>query len=134
KFVRGVGSRSLGQNLAGGFIWFVILGFLTIPRLILMALVRNPITVVSGAGVSQERLWSQEPDSIAWNQIARVSCTYSRARPFTGEVTGIVVLAADGRKIQMTNSGTAGLGPVHELFQQRLPEGVVQHCSVPFKQ
>jgi hypothetical protein len=102
-------------------------GFGLIPAAIFLELVQNPKTIISDAGISLDATLLSR---VAWNEIQQVTCLWSRSR----QITSLTIRAVDGRKITVGNSGTAALGPVHDLLVARLGNDVVERCWIPFRQ
>jgi hypothetical protein len=94
------------------------------PLLILIALIRNPTTYVTEAGLSKENAFSTASVSIAWPDIAHVDCRSSRS----GKVTTIFVVANDGRRIGFRNT-SADFVPTRQLLVQRLGPAVTRSCA-----
>ena len=94
------------------------------PLLILIALIRNPTTYVTDAGVSKENAFSAAAVSIGWPDIARVDCRSTRS----GKITTIFIVANDGRRIGFRNT-SADFTPTRELLAQRLGPAVTRNCA-----
>ena len=128
-FLRQFRTVKVSIAIAGAFIYAVVFGFAMIPTVIFVELVQNPKTVISEAGIFEEGTLLHEPTRIGWNEIQTVSCLTSRS----GRVNSLSIRAMDGRKITVGNSRTAILGPTYDLLHERLGDGSVQRCWIPFR-
>jgi hypothetical protein len=126
-YLRRFGTLKWSTALAGGIIFVLMFGFGLIPAAIFLELVQNPKTIISDAGISLDATLLSR---VAWNEIQQVTCLWSRSR----QITSLTIRAVDGRKITVGNSGTAALGPVHDLLVARLGNDVVERCWIPFRQ
>lgn len=94
------------------------------PLLLAIALIRNPTTYVTDAGVSKENLFSPGSVRLGWSDIAHVYCRASRS----GKVNTILLVANDGRRIGFRNT-SADFTPVRELLAKRLGPAVARNCA-----
>jgi hypothetical protein len=123
QFLRTRSSRTPGENAFGGAVLLVVLGVGFVPVVFLIAAVTNPRTLVTDAGVTIQGLLGGEPTSVAWGEVDRVNCALER----NGTVFRLTVVAADGRRIEVRNSG-GDLGPVSERLRSQLGAAVMQPC------
>jgi len=96
----------------------------TVPLIILIVLIRNPMTYVSDGGVIKEALLSKETVSFSWADIAHVSCRAGRGagpRWFT-------LTSTDGRTMGLGNPGGFDFVSLHALLDGRLGPVVMQGC------
>ena len=95
------------------------------PLFLLIALVRNPQAYVTDAGVTKESLFHRKPTSFRWDEIAHVYCRSENV----GAISSIVVVARDGRRIDLGNTGSVDFASMYELFDNQLGSAVVQNCD-----
>ena len=92
---------------------------------LLIALIRNPQAYVTDTGVTKESVFHQTPVSFTWQEISRVYCRSESV----GAISSIVVVANDGRRIELGNTGGVDFASMYELFENQLGPMVVRHCD-----
>ncbi|MGA2044319.1 MAG: hypothetical protein ABSG83_13225 [Roseiarcus sp.] len=92
---------------------------------LLIALLRNPQAYVTDAGVTKESLFHRKPTSFRWDEIAHVYCRSENV----GALSSIVVVARDGRRIDLGNTGSVDFASMYELLENQLGSEVVQNCD-----
>ena len=95
------------------------------PLFLLIALLRNPQATVTDAGVTKESVFHRKPTSFRWDEIAQVYCRSETA----GAIESIVVVARDGRRIELGNTGGVDFASMYELFENQLRPAVVKKCD-----
>jgi hypothetical protein len=125
RLLRNLSSLSAGHPLIGFAIAVVpvLIGFG--PLVVLIALIRNPMAYVTATGVTKESVFRQSPVSLAWGEIKHVYCRLGA----DGGVILIAVIAADGRRIELGNTGGVDFASMYELFRNQLGPMVVDPCE-----
>jgi hypothetical protein len=99
------------------------------PLVVLIALIRNPMTYISDSGVTKEGVFSKTPDALTWAEVVHVSCSSGRGsgpRSFT-------FFSSDGRKIGFGNTGAVDFHPLHIFLEDRLGPGVMSGCPRAYR-
>jgi hypothetical protein len=125
RLLRRLPGLSAGQAV-GGFAIAVIpllIGFG--PLAVLVALIRNPVAYVTAAGVTKESVFQRSPVSFSWGEIKHVYCQLGT----DGSVIQIALVATDGRRIELGNTGGVDFASMHELFHNQLGPMVVDRCE-----
>jgi hypothetical protein len=125
RFLRNLPGMSWAQALGSILIAVIpiLIGFG--PLFVLIALLSNPMAYVTDSGVMKENVFDSGPVRLTWDQIARVYCHLGR----DGAVTSITVVAADGQRIELGNTGGVDFGSMYELFQNQLGPVLVRRCE-----
>jgi hypothetical protein len=92
---------------------------------LLIALIRNPQAYVTDTGVTKANLFHQKPVSFTWEEISHVHCRSENV----GAISSIIVVAKDGRRIDLGNTGGVDFASMYELFQNQLGPMVVHNCD-----
>lgn len=92
---------------------------------LLIALIRNPMSYVTDAGVTKEGVIFWRPISLVWEDIANVYCRSEN----DGAVSAITLVASDGRRIDLGNAGGVGFASMYELVEKQLGPAVVHRCD-----
>jgi hypothetical protein len=92
---------------------------------LLIALIRNPQAYVTNAGVTKENVFHRKPVSFTWEEISYVYCRSENV----GTISSIIVVANDGRRIDLGNTGGVDFASMYELFENQLGPTVVQNCD-----
>ena len=100
----------------------VIIGFG--PLAVLIALISNPQSYVTDTGVIKEGVFHGSAVRLAWGDISRVQCWSGK----NGAVSMITLIANDGRRIDLGNTGDVDFASMLELFQNQLGPVVVRPC------
>lgn len=100
-----------------------VIGFGTL--FLLIALIRNPQAYVTNTGVTKENVFCQEPKSFTWTNISQVYCRSE----YPEVISSIIIVAADGRRIELGNTGGVDFASMYELFENQLGAGVVRNCD-----
>lgn len=125
RLLRNLSSLSSGHPVLGVAIALipVLIGFG--PLIVLIALIRNPMAYVTATGVTKDSVFQQSPVSFSWADIKYVYC---RLRG-DGNVMSIEVVAADGRQIELGNTGGVDFASMYQLFRNQLGPMVVYRCE-----
>jgi hypothetical protein len=123
--LRGLRERSRAQAAFGVAAVVIPAAIAVWPLALLIALVRNPEATVTDAGVAKESVFQRAPTRFGWDEIAEVFCRSETA----GAIESIVVVARDGRRIELGNTGGVDFASLYELFGNQLGPGVVKPCD-----
>lgn len=125
RLLRNLPGLSVGQATAGFAVAVVplVIGFG--PLVVLIALIRNPMAYVTATGVTKESVFQRSPVSISWADTKHVYCRLGG----DGGVTEIALVAADGRRIELGNTGGVDFASMYELFRNQLGPMVVHRCE-----
>ena len=125
RLLRGLPNLSAGPAVAAFAIAVIpiLIGFG--PLVVLVALIRNPMAYVTATGVMKESVFQRSPVTLAWREIKHVYCRLGR----DGSVIQIALIAADGRRIELGNTGGVDFASMYELFHNQLGPAVVDRCE-----
>lgn len=125
RHVRTLLVKSRARAAIGMSIAMIPIAIVSLPLFLLIALIINPQAYVTDNGVTKESVFHRKPVSFTWEEIRRVYCRSENV----GAISSIIVVANDGRRIDLGNTGGVDFASLYELLENQLGPVVVQNCD-----
>jgi len=125
RHMRHVVGKSGAQGAAGLAVAMISIAIGLGLLFLLIALIKNPQAYVTDTGVTKENVFYREPVSFTWGEIVRVSCRSEEI----GTIASIILVANDGRRIELGNTGGVDFASMYVLFENQLGPTIVRDCD-----